>query len=116
MTHPYVRLLDQVTRVGGVRGAMLVVADDGLVVAESLMEGIRGGAVAALAASLTRRLAMVTKTSAVGELGFLQLQAEEGTLAIVPAPAGVLVVAVGGSDMNVGLARLEMLRVAEVVR
>lgn len=116
MTHPHVRLLDRVTRVGGVRGAMLVVADDGLVVAESLMEGIRGAAVAALAASLTRRFSMVGKTSTVGDLGFLQLQGEQGILAIVPAPVGVLVVAVGGSDMNVGLARLEMLRVAEVVR
>jgi len=116
VTHPYVRLLEQITRVGGVRGAMLVVADDGLVVAESLMVGIRGAAIAALAASLTRRFAMVTKTSTVGELGFLHLQGEDGTLAIVPAPTGVLVVAVGGSDMNVGLARLEMLRIAEVAR
>src|SRR5256885_1601186 len=40
--------LGQITRVAGVRGAMLVSADDGLVVAEHLMEGIRGPAVAAL--------------------------------------------------------------------
>ncbi len=48
--------LDLITRVRGVRGAMLVSADDGIVVAEQLMEGIKGSAVAALAASLAGRL------------------------------------------------------------
>src|SRR2546429_564198 len=52
----YGRVLDLVTRVHGVRGAMLVAGDDGLVVAEQLMEGIKGPAVAALAASLATRL------------------------------------------------------------
>ncbi len=47
--------LEQVTRVRGVMGAMIVGAGDGLVVAESLMEGVRGNAVAALAASLFSR-------------------------------------------------------------
>jgi len=42
------KALDLITRVRGVRGAMLVSAEDGLVVAEQLMEGIKGGAVAAL--------------------------------------------------------------------
>ena len=48
--------LDLVTRVRGVRGAMLVSAADGIVVADQLMEGIKGTAVAALAGSLAGRL------------------------------------------------------------
>src|SRR5439155_702062 len=45
----YGRVLDLVTRVRGVRGAMLVTGDDGLVVAEQLMEGMKWPAVAVLA-------------------------------------------------------------------
>ena len=36
-------------------------------------------------------------------------------LVVVPGPNGVLVVVVGDKELNVGLARLEMLRVAEAV-
>jgi predicted regulator of Ras-like GTPase activity (Roadblock/LC7/MglB family) len=43
----------------------------------------------------------------------MHLQASDGTLVIVPAPDGVLVVTVGDVRMNVGLVRLEMLRAAE---
>src|SRR5581483_11878105 len=53
---PFAAALEIVTRVRGVRGAMLVSAGDGLVVAEQLMEGIKGPAVAALAGSLANRL------------------------------------------------------------
>jgi len=107
--------LDRVTVVGGVRGAMLVAAADGIVVAETLMEGVRGSAVAALAASLARRCNLVAETAELGAVRFLHLQAERGTLVVVPAPREVLVVAVGSAEMNVGLARLEMLKVAEVL-
>ena len=48
--------LDRVTRVPGVRGALVVAAADGLVVAEQLMDGVDGQAVAALAGSLIGRL------------------------------------------------------------
>ncbi len=50
-------VLDLVTRVPGVRAAMLVSGDDGLVVAEQLMEGVKGGAVAALVGRHDRVLA-----------------------------------------------------------
>jgi predicted regulator of Ras-like GTPase activity (Roadblock/LC7/MglB family) len=107
--------LDSITRVRGVRGAMLVAGDDGLIVAESLMEGVRGNAVAALAASLAKRFRHALEVAGVGGPDFLHLQGEGGTLIVVPAPDGVLVVAVGDREMNVGLVRLEMLRAAEVM-
>ena len=63
----YEAALRGITSVRGVRGAMVVAGADGLVVAESLMEGIKGAAVAALAASLanSRRSAIGTSLSAL---------------------------------------------------
>jgi predicted regulator of Ras-like GTPase activity (Roadblock/LC7/MglB family) len=110
----YGRALDLVTRVRGVRGAMLVSGEDGLIVAEQLMEGIKGPAVAALAASLANRLARAMEAAGVGASLFWHLQAEAGALLVVGAPSGILVVAITEPDVNVGLVRLELLRAAEV--
>ena len=112
--------LDLITRVRGVRGAMLVSADDGLVVAEQLMEGIKGGAVAALAASLAGRLRRAMEAAGTGASVFWHLQGEQGALLVVPGGnasedggGGILVVAVAEPDVNIGLVRLELLRAAE---
>lgn len=115
MTMRFRRLLDAITRVRGVRGAMLVAVDDGLVVAESLMEGVRGNAVAALAASLMHRFRRAAEPGGIGPPHFLHLQATEGTLLAVPAVPDMLLVAVADADVNVGLVRLEMLRAVEDV-
>ena len=109
------RALDQVTRVSGVRGAMLVTGDDGLVVAEHLMEGIRGPAVAALAASLATRLRRAMQAAGTGSGQFWQLLCEQGGLMVVPGKSGILVVAITAPDVNAGLVRLELLRAAEGV-
>ncbi|HYL54754.1 MAG TPA: roadblock/LC7 domain-containing protein [Gemmatimonadales bacterium] len=114
-TAGYGKALDLITRVGGVRGAMLVSAEDGIVVAEQLMEGIKGSAVAALAASLATRLRRAMEAAGVGASLFWHLQAEGGALLVVPTPNDILVVAVAEPDVNVGLVRLELLRAAEVV-
>ena len=109
--------LDLITRVRGVRGAMLVSADDGLVVAEQLMEGLKGGAVAALAASLAGRLRRAMEAAGIGASVFWHLQGEQGALLVVPGTSsgGILVVAVAEPDVNIGLVRLELLRAAEMV-
>ncbi|HJS44638.1 MAG TPA: roadblock/LC7 domain-containing protein [Gemmatimonadales bacterium] len=108
--------LDLITRVRGVRGAMLVSAEDGLIVAEQLMEGIKGRAVAALAASLAGRLQRAMAAAGIGSSVFWHLQGEQGALLVVPggtAAGGILVVAVAEPDVNIGLVRLELLRAAE---
>ena len=110
MTAQLLRILDRVTRVRGVRGAMLVAAEDGLVVAESLMEDVRGNALAALAAALAGRLGRATAASGIGDAAFVQLEAERGALLLVPAGEGMLLVTIADPTVNVGLARLEMLR------
>ncbi|MEE8134438.1 MAG: roadblock/LC7 domain-containing protein [Gemmatimonadales bacterium] len=107
--------LDTITRVRGVHGALLVAGDDGLIIAEALMEGVDGKAVAALASSLTKRMRRSMEACNAGPPHFMHLQATDGTLVMVPAPDGVLVVTVGDVRMNVGLVRLEMLRAAEAV-
>ena len=109
----YEKALDQVTRVRGVRGAMLVSLEDGIMVADLLLEGIKGAAVAALAASLGRRLQSALTTGGAGAPLFWHLQCEQGALLAVPAGEGLLVVAVTDPDVNVGLVRLELLRAAE---
>lgn len=105
--------LDRVTRVRGVQGALLVSADDGLVVAEALMEGIRGNAVAALAAALAARLGKAVRAAGAGEPRFVHLAADRGALLLLPAGEGLLLVAITDDAVNVGLARLELQRAAE---
>lgn len=116
MTVRFQGVLDAITRVRGVRGAMMVATDDGLVVADTLMEGVNGKAVAALAASLFQRLRQATTSAAIGQPGFVHLQATEGGLLALDPGGDVLLVAVTEPDVNVGLVRLEMLRASEVVR
>lgn len=113
MTARIRQALDAITRIRGVHGAVLVSGDDGLVVAEALMEGVRGHAVAALAASLFQRFRRATEAAGAMAPEFLHLQATDGSLLVVPAANGVLIVAVAAADINVGLARLEMIRAAE---
>ena len=86
--------LERVTRVAGIRGAMLVSESDGLVVAEALAEGLEGAAVAALAASLTLRLRRTAQTAGLAVPAVVQLKAETGTLITVPAGDDLLLVAV----------------------
>lgn len=111
----YETALRGVTNVRGVRGAMVVAGADGLVVAENLMEGIKGTAVAALAASLATRLGRAMEAGGVGGGVFWHLQAERGALLVVPARSGMLIVAVAEPGVNAGLVRLELLRAAESV-
>lgn len=112
MTGPFAAGLERLTRQAGVRGALLVEREDGLVVAEALMEGLDGAAFAALAASLWTRLARAGEAAGRGAPTFAQLEAEQGTMLAVPAGEELLLVAVAEPDANLGLARLELFRAA----
>jgi predicted regulator of Ras-like GTPase activity (Roadblock/LC7/MglB family) len=105
-------LLRRVNRVPGVRGSMLVAAEDGLPVASDLMIGVPGEALAALVASLFRRSRRSVGAASLGELAYLQVEAEAGLL-FAAAPPGMddllLVVAAEGW-VNIGLVRLETAR------
>ena len=104
--------LGDVTRIPGVRGALIVSRDDGLVVADALMEGVDGGAVAALAASLAGRMRNVTTVLGQPEPVLLLLGGSEGFLLLAPGLAGLLLVAVAGADVNLAELRLSLLAAA----
>ncbi|HXY19189.1 MAG TPA: roadblock/LC7 domain-containing protein [Gemmatimonadales bacterium] len=109
------RALDRISRVRGMRGSMWVSADDGLPVAQLLMEGVPGRAVAALAASLVRKVSGSAGAVGAGRVRFVQMEAAGGTLLVALAPPDLLVVALADGRVNVGLARLEMMRAAAAV-
>ena len=113
----YTPLLESVNRVRGVRGSMVVAAEDGLVVESDLMIGIPGPAVAALVASLFRRARKGVQAADFGVASFLQVEAEDGLLfaAAPPQLGDLLLVVVAESWVNVGLVRLEAARVVEAL-
>ncbi len=119
-------ILDTITRVRGVRGAMIVGYQDGLVISDSLMEDVRGNALAALTSSLIKHVANATSASGAGAPQFLHVQAARGALLAVVGGRGggggegggaeILVVAIADPSVNVGLVRLELIRAAEAVK
>jgi predicted regulator of Ras-like GTPase activity (Roadblock/LC7/MglB family) len=104
--------LDRVTRIPGVRGALIVTAADGLVVAEQLMDGVDGQAAAALTGSLVGRLTRTTECAGMRPPAFIHLRGDAGSVLAAPGPDGLVLVAVVGPDANFGLARLEMIEAA----
>jgi predicted regulator of Ras-like GTPase activity (Roadblock/LC7/MglB family) len=112
MSVHYAPLLEALTRLRGIRGALVVSGDDGLVVAESLIGGLKGGPLAAVSATLVGRATELAARSGFGAPRFLHLQADDGALLVAPA-ADLLLVAVAGRDVPLGLLRLEMLRTVE---
>ena len=113
MSEELARALDRISRVRGMRGSMWVSADDGLPVAQLLMEGVPGRAVAALAASLVRKVSGSAGAVGAGRVRFVQMEAAGGTLLVAPAAQDLLIVALADSRVNIGLVRLEMIRAAE---
>ena len=111
----YQAALDSLTASAGVRGAILANREDGIVVAESVMEDIDSDALAALASSLAGRLENAAVAANGGPTGFLALQASEGALFVAPVGQELLLILIADRGVNVGRARLEMARVAESI-
>ncbi|MGE0441629.1 MAG: roadblock/LC7 domain-containing protein [Gemmatimonadales bacterium] len=105
-------VLDDITRIVGVRSALLVSAEDGLVVAESSLEGQPTEAAAAFAARLAQRLGTLTRTLATPPMSMLLLQATAGQLFVTGGGEGLLFVAVTSNDVNIGEVRLALLDAA----
>jgi predicted regulator of Ras-like GTPase activity (Roadblock/LC7/MglB family) len=92
---------------------MLVAPGDGLLVAEAAMEGVKTAAAAALSAALVARLSRASGTAGAGTPSFVHLEADRGALLAMPAGDDLLLVTIADPEVNVGLARLEMLRAVE---
>jgi predicted regulator of Ras-like GTPase activity (Roadblock/LC7/MglB family) len=101
--------LERVTQVPGVRGSLLISVTAGLVVAERLMDGIDGRAIAALAGSLVQRLGRAAAGAGLKIPTFVHLRGNTGSVLAAPVSHDMVLVALAGLDANLGLARLEML-------
>ena len=66
MSAPFTALLAEVNRVRGVSGSLVVDAADGVIVQSTLPLAMRGGAVAALAASLYRKASRSAEAAGFG--------------------------------------------------
>jgi predicted regulator of Ras-like GTPase activity (Roadblock/LC7/MglB family) len=110
----YRQLLGRVNRINGVRGSMMVAAEDGLIVEEDLMVGVPGPAAAALVASLFRRARRSMQAAEFGSAAYLQVDGEDGLLfaAAPPELGDLLLVVIAERWVNVGMVRLEAARVA----
>jgi predicted regulator of Ras-like GTPase activity (Roadblock/LC7/MglB family) len=93
------------------RGAFVVSTEDGLVVEGRFNVDVRAAAVAALAARLFTRAVRSVQEAGFGDVRFLQLDAEKGSM-MVAGQGGLLLVAVADPRANPGRARLEVMRAA----
>jgi predicted regulator of Ras-like GTPase activity (Roadblock/LC7/MglB family) len=110
------RLLETLTRMRGVQGALLVSAEDGIPVSGTLVEEEQAPALAALAATLLGRVRELTARTGHESPRFLHLQAAGGLLLLAPAANDLIVVGVAGREALIGPLRLEMLHIAEQLR
>lgn len=114
MSDAYTTAVRRMSRIAGVRGALVVDLEAGVPVVAELSEGVNGMAVAALTASLFRRSAQAADAADFGALGTLQLEADDGHVVAVDAGEVVLVV-VAGREAQLGLVRLEANRAARAL-
>ncbi len=111
----FVLVLQRLSRVPGVRGAMIVDTVAGVPVVAEVAEGVQTDPVAALAASLFQRTSRAVESVLFGHLDTVQLEADAGH--VVVADAGeTAVVAVAERGAQLGLVRLEVHRAAEALR
>lgn len=100
-------ILAEVTTLSGVRGAVVVSAEDGLVVHEAAMDGLATADVAALAMAVTRCAERMFSVMGDGAVRLCTLAAEAGTVVAVQGAAGLWLVAV--TDPGAELGRLRLL-------
>jgi predicted regulator of Ras-like GTPase activity (Roadblock/LC7/MglB family) len=98
--------LRELTGVSGVRGAMIISADDGLVVAETAMPELATADVAALCAALVSRAGRCTVAMRAAAPTSLHLVGEHGALLAVAGTAPLWLVAVARRDAELGRLRL----------
>lgn len=100
------RMLRDVTSVQGVRGALVITADDGLVVHQAAVEGLDTSDVAALASALVRRSEALATSLGGDTVRLCTLSADRGTLIAARGEAGLWMVAVTEPDAELGRLRL----------
>jgi predicted regulator of Ras-like GTPase activity (Roadblock/LC7/MglB family) len=110
---PFSSVLERLGRQRGVRASLIVSESDGLIVDASLRFGQDGERLAALAASLYRKARLSAAAARLGDVSFLELDAERGRVCAVGGRGDLVIVVVAESSANVGLIRVELLKVLE---
>ncbi len=98
--------LREVTGVAGVRGALIISAEDGLVIAETAMDDLATADVAALSAALVSRARRCTAALHATPPESVHLVGERGAVLAVAGPAPLWLVAVARDDAELGRLRL----------
>lgn len=115
MSDAYTETLARLSRVPGVRGAIIVEPDSGVPVMAEVEAGVSPQALAALAAALFQRTGRASDAAGFGTLRRLHLEAAGGHVLMAGAGALVLVVLVD-DDGQLGRVRLEAQRAAEALQ
>ena len=113
----YRELLRTMSRLPGVRGALVGTLAEGLVVDSELMIGVEGEPVAAFTASLLRRTGRTLRAGELGSTDFVQVEAHGGYL-FVATPGGgsdLFLTVIADPSVSPGIVRVEMRRGVEVL-
>lgn len=110
------QLLDAATSVPGVRGAVLVSIDDGLVIAESAMDILPTAEVAALAAAIVQRTLRVSAAASQRPPHSVRVSGDAGTLMAFVADGPLWLVAVADPAAELGRLRLLLGDLAAALR
>lgn len=109
MKPDFERALEALTRVRGVRGAVVVDAADGIALAGALRDGEDGAALSALAAAVMMRLLRASDAAGLGAARLVYLRGDEGLLCAAPFGGTLLVAVLADRTANLGLVRLALL-------
>lgn len=112
MSDLYGAILGRLSRVPGVRGAILVDPDAGVPVMAEVEAQVSAPALAALAAALFQRTSNASNAAGFGSLRRFHLESERGHVLMTGAGELVLVVLVD-DDAQLGMVRLEAHRAAD---
>ncbi len=114
MSASYSASIEELSRIPGVRAAMVVDLEAGVPVVSEVQTGVDDIAVAALASSLLRRAERAVRAPGYGNVQCLQLESENGHL-VAAASGEVAVVALADRDAQIGLIRIRARSSAEML-
>jgi predicted regulator of Ras-like GTPase activity (Roadblock/LC7/MglB family) len=112
VSSPFEDLLSQLIRQRGVLGCLVVGERDGIIVDSNVQVGVPEAVVAALAAALYRRARLSSQAAGLGQVTFLQLEAERGHVCAV-GREGLVIVTLAEPRAHIGLIRGAMLQSVE---
>ncbi len=108
------KIVEDLIRIDGVIGALLV-GKDGLVVASTLLEEEDAEVLGAMAAAMYGTLAKACERIGVGGLANSIVEANEGTIQLMEAE-DLLLVVITERKVNIGYVKIEMRRASKRIR